>query len=357
MSHHGSGPDRPGDARPSIMNTSAPPIDEAEAEALVGRVFGVDAQARMLTSERDRNFQMVADDGRAFVLKVTNAAEDPGVSHFQTAALRHIEAVRPELPVPKICPSREGEYEVVARIAAGSDHLVRLLTYLPGEPLYRTESSPAQVGNLGRCLAELGLALRGFRHPAAAHDILWDLKGAARLRPTLAHIADEHRRSLADAALSRFETAILPRLPGFRSQVVHNDFNPHNVLVDARHPATVTGVLDFGDMVETPLVVDVAVAASYQVEGTDPLGRAAAFVGAYHAVSPLRREEIDVLFDLIALRQAMTVTITEWRATLYPDNRAYILRNQPRAAAALETLDRIGREAGTARLRQACDME
>jgi hydroxylysine kinase len=82
-----------------------------------------------------------------------------------------------------------------------------------------------------------------------------------------------------------------------------------------------------------------------------------AFVGAYHAVSPLRAEEVDILFDLIALRQTMTVAITEWRSTLYPDNRAYILRNQPRAAAALDILDRIGRVAGAARLRQACDME
>ena len=85
--------------------------------------------------------------------------------------------------------------------------------------------------------------------------------------------------------------------------------------------------------------------------------RTAAFVAAYHAVYPLLAEEIDILFDLIALRQAMTVTITEWRATLYPDNKAYILRNHPRAAAALDVLDRIGRVDGTARLRQACDME
>jgi hypothetical protein len=53
----------------------------------------------------------------------------------------------------------------------------------------------------------------------------------------------------------------------------------------------------------------------------------------------------------------MTVTITEWRATLYPDNKAYILRNQPRAAAALEILNSIGRSEGAARLRQACGME
>ncbi|KQT28439.1 MULTISPECIES: phosphotransferase [unclassified Bradyrhizobium] len=345
-------------ARPSILNTTAPSVDEAEATVLVRRVFGISGHSHLLTSERDRNFHILADDGRAFVLKVTNSAEDSSVSNFQTSALRHIEAVAPGLPVPKVWASVEGLHETVIRIAAGSQHIVRLLTYLPGQPLYRSAPSLAQAENLGSCLASIGLALRDFHHPAAAHDILWDLKGAARLRPYLVHIADDRRRALAEEGLSRFESTILPALPGYRAQVVHNDFNPHNVLVDPSEPARVTGVLDFGDMVETPLINDVAVAASYQVEvDDDPFGRAAGFVGAYHSVYPLQPQEVDVLFDLITLRQVMTVTITEWRATLYPDNKTYILRNQPRAAAALEILNRIGRAEGTARLRRACQME
>lgn len=341
----------------SILDTPAPHIDETEAGALVSRVFGLSARAYGLTSERDRNFHIVSENGREFVLRVTNAAEDPAVSNLQTMALRHIEAAAPDLPVPAVQPSVKGAFETVVRIAAGSKHVVRLFTFLPGEPLYRTASSRQQVENLGRCAAKLGLALQDFRHPAASHDLLWDLKGATRLRPYLVHIGDNRRRALADEVLTQFEAAILPDLPRIRSQVVHNDFNPHNVLVDPNEPSRVTGVLDFGDMVETPLINDVAVAASYQVEGEDPLGRIAVFVAAYHATSPLQKEEVEVLFDLIRLRQIMTVTITEWRASLYPENRAYILRNQPRAAAALETLSRIGRTVGTARLRQACEME
>lgn len=345
-------------ARPSILNTTAPLIDEAEAVVLVKQVFGISGQAHLLTSERDRNFHIVADDRRAFVLKVTNSAEDPSVSNFQTAALRHIDAAAPDLPVPKLRASIEGQDETEVRIAAGSQHIVRLFTYLPGQPLYRSTPSPSQAESLGRCLASIGLALKDFHHPGAAHDILWDLKGAARLRPYLIHIPDDRRRALADEGLSRFEATILPALAGYRVQVVHNDFNPHNVLVDPHDPARVTGVLDFGDMVETPLVNDVAVAASYQVEESkDPLGRAIGFVAAYHSICPLRREEVEVLFDLITLRQVMTVTITEWRAMLYPDNKTYILRNQPRAATALEILNRIGRAEGTARLRRACQME
>jgi hydroxylysine kinase len=343
---------------PSILNTTAPVVDEAEATALVERVFAVDGRACLLTSERDRNFQITADDGRVFVLKVTNSAEESSVSNFQTSALRHIEAVAPDLPVPKVFASVDGEYETLVRIEAGSHHIVRLLSYLPGQPLYRSAPSLTQAANLGRCLASIGFALKDFHHVAAAHDILWDLKGAARLRPYLIHIADDYRRALAEEGLSRFESTILPALADYRTQVIHNDFNPHNVLVDPDDTARVTGVLDFGDMVRTPLVNDVAVGASYQVEADpDPFERAVSFVAGYHSVFPLLPQEVDALFDLITLRQVMTVAITEWRATLYPENRTYILRNQPRAAAALTTLNRIDRTEATARLRQACKME
>ena len=339
----------------ALFVTAAPEVSATEAGALASRLFGIAGDATPLTSERDRNFRVTATDGQLFVLKVTNAAEDAGVTSLQTEALRHLERKAPGLPVPRACAALGGEFDPSVTLASGTSHRVRLLTYLPGRLLYQTAPSEAQAAALGRCLAEIGLALRDFVHPAADHDLLWDLQHAARLRALLPHVGDDPLRALAAATLDRFDAEIRPRLSGLRRQVVHNDLNPHNVLVDPDEPARVTGVLDFGDLVATPLINDVAIAASYQVEGEDSLARVAALVAAYHQVSPLGPDEIDSLFDLITMRQAMSVLIAEWRASLYPDNRAYILRNQPRAAAALEQLSGIGHEAASRVLRQACD--
>lgn len=343
-------------APPDAFTTEPPQIGEAEARDLARDLFGVTGRVAKLASERDANFHVAAEGGPGFVLKVGNAAEDPAITEFQTRALRHIAARAPGLPVPLVHRSRDGADEARHTIAAGSLHVVRLLTYLPGEPQHRTLPSPAQASGLGRCLAALGCALRDFRHPAADHDILWDLKRAVRLRALLPSVAPAHRARVAHA-LDRFEAEVLPRLGGLRRQVVHNDLNPHNVLVDPTAPHRVVGVLDFGDLVETPLVCDVAIAAAYQVGCPDMPGQIASFVGAYHAVSPLTHDEIDVLPDLVALRQATTLLIAGWRADLYPGNRSYILRNAPRAAAALDRLDAIGRPAILTRLRQACALE
>lgn len=343
---------------PDALLTAMPPsATSAEALAIARRIFGLDATAEALTSERDRNFRLRTADGRAFVLKIVNAAEDPAVSDLQTQALRHIAAIDPGLPVPRMCPALDGRFDVPVETADGTTHLVRLLTYLEGEPLYRTAASTAQAAALGTCLAALGLAMRDLAHPAAHRDLLWDLQRAPKLRPLLPLIADPRCQALAAAALGRYEDVVTPRLPAFRAQLIHNDFNPHNILVAATDPRIVAGVLDFGDMVHTALVNDVAVAAAYQVEGGDALERPCALVAAYHTRSPLRDVEIDSLFDLIALRHVLSVTITEWRARLHPDNATYILRNHARAAVALDSLDRIGAVAGTSRLRRACGME
>ena len=77
-------------------------------------------------------------------------------------------------------------------------------------------------------------------------------------------------------------------------------------------------------------------------------------VSGFHAVLPLEPEEIDILFDLIATRMVLTVAISNWRASRYPENRDYILRNAPKAWAGLESLAQLSRAEAQAYLREAC---
>ena len=101
----------------------------------------------------------------------------------------------------------------------------------------------------------------------------------------------------------------------------------------------ISGVIDFGDMVYAPLVCDVAVAAAYHVRSDRrPFADVAEYLAAFLKRRSLSREEQVIIPDLVRMRLAMTVLITNWRAGLYPENRAYILRNEPAAVAALKAL-------------------
>ena len=105
----------------------------------------------------------------------------------------------------------------------------------------------------------------------------------------------------------------------------------------------------------SPLVIDVAVAAAYQVlDSADPLDTAAELVAGYHAVTPLEAEEFDLLFDLIAARLVTTVVISSWRTTLFPENRDYLQKSMPAALRMLERFADVSRESAGRTFRQAC---
>ncbi|MCB5175393.1 phosphotransferase [Microvirga lenta] len=338
-----------------LLATAAPDIPAGEARRLAAAFYGLDAVAVELKGERDSNFHLRTGDGRHFVLKIGNPAEDPEVTRFQTQALLHIESRDASLPVPRVLRTKAGEAEVVLTRPGEPPRILRILTYLEGQPLHRASRSALQQRNLGTCLARLDRALQGFSHPASGHELMWDLKHASRVRHLLVHIADEGRRALAARFLDAFERHALPAMPGLRAQVIHNDMNPHNVLVSPDATDEIAGIIDFGDAVHAPLVNDLAVAAAYQLnEAGHPLEGPGEMLAGYHAVLPLAPEEIDILFDLLATRMVLTVAISGWRAARYPENRDYILRNNPKAWAGLERLSGLSREEARAYLHNVC---
>jgi Ser/Thr protein kinase RdoA (MazF antagonist) len=263
-------------------------------------------------------------------LKLANPAEPATVTQFQTRALLHLETTA--LPVPRVMRTTAGATEVQT-----PHGILRLLTYLEGQPLHLAPKSMAQRASIGQAAAHLSLGLQGFSDPASRQDLQWDIRHAARLRPLLPDIAAD-LRLLCAQTLDIFEQTVLPHLPNCRWQVVHNDMNPHNLLTDPADPTRIAGILDFGDMVETPLICDMAVAASYQVDPDAPLHSLQAFARAYHAILPLTPLEQTLFAHLTAARMLTTLAIASARAARYPDNAPYILRNVPSASAGLRAL-------------------
>lgn len=339
--------------------TSQPPIlTAAEAASLARRHFGVDGAVTQLASERDANFRIQVASGESFVLKVANPAEEAAVTNLQTEALLHVARRDADLPVQRVVPNLAGTYEESVPGPDGRPSILRLVSYLEGLPLCEAPGSSAQRWSLGESLARLTQALSDFSHPATDHDLQWDIKHAHRLWQLLPHVEGEDKRRLVERILRNFDDFVAPVMAELRTQFVHNDFNPYNVLVAPTDPARVTGILDFGDIVFTPLVMDLAVAASYQLspEG-DPLAGGGDVIAAYHRGLPLQQIELGLLYDLIGARLATSACISAWRAARYPENRDYILRNAPRAWAGLEVFAALPRERAQEQLRRVCGVE
>ncbi len=296
----------------SAIRSPEKDVPTALVEQVVRVDYGIEARAERLTGERDQNFRMHTADGSGFVFKVAHAEESPDVIDLPVAALLHIERADPALPCPRVVLSGE-RTRVSFRDANGVGRTAFLYTFLPGKTLLSaTRCGPQRIA-CGQLLARLARSLHHFQHPATRRALIWDLMQLPALDAVVRGLPDMRHRQFCAAFVPRFCAEILPRLRALRSQPVHNDFNSRNLLVAPDDEARITGIIDFGDLVHTALVADVAVGTIGQLamaESADEAMRE--FVAGYCSIEPLRPEELELLHWLIAGRIVQNVVMTSW---------------------------------------------
>jgi 4-aminobutyrate aminotransferase-like enzyme/Ser/Thr protein kinase RdoA (MazF antagonist) len=252
------------------------------------------------------------------VLKIAGAGESDAVLDLQNRALARLAERTPSLPVPRVVPSRAGD--AVARVeAADGPARVRLLTWLSGTMLADARPKPLELlSRVGALLGRVDAALAGFSHPAArGRELLWDPERSADVaRRGLERIGDASRAALVASFLDDHRRIVAPLWEALPRGVIHNDGNEHNVLVGppSRPAREVAGLVDFGDMVEAPLVCEPAVAAAYAAFGhADPAAAACALVAGYDRERALEDAELEALWTLAAVRLCASVGIAAER--------------------------------------------
>ena len=345
-----------------VLFDHAPHFSEAEAAALAQRLFGLQAEPRQLPSERDQNFLMRDGAGQRYVLKIANATEQRQALEVQNSAMMHLAQACPGLNWPEVCATMDGEKIATVVSPSGTEHLVRLLTFIEGQPLAQFKPhTPQLMYAFGRSLGQMDAAFQNFDGvPANAPDFQWDLKNAARvLDRHIHHIPSAQQRALVQFFWEYFLEDTLPILSKLRTSVIHNDANDYNVLVSptALDSATIAGIIDFGDMIHSHTVGELAVACAYAMLGkVDPLRIGSEIVRGYHDAFPLMEQEIEALFALICLRLCVSVVLSAFQQRQQPDN-AYLSVSEQPAWALLAQLRQIHPRFAQYTFRQACGLE
>ena len=207
--------------------------------------------------------------------------------------------------------------------------------------------------DLGATLGRLDLALRGFFHSAADQDHPWSMEKCGRFTPLTKHLQSPDAQKIAATILSRFDTEVLPCLQKLRHQVIHQDAHAGNILVVPTDHTRIAGVIDFGDMLFGTLPAEIAVATDTGASHTDDLiDLMCETTIGFDSVYPLEEDEIDVLFDLILARNALTATIGSSQAALFPDEPAHV-EIPENYVLVVDRLLSVGRTEVTRRLRAA----
>ncbi|MCZ6915564.1 MAG: phosphotransferase [Gemmatimonadetes bacterium] len=346
----------------ALVAEQLPRFSAEQAQDLAQKLYGVTGIARQLPSERDNNFHLEDESGAAFVLKIARAGETFEVLDAQNRAMAHVHRHGRAVQCPEVRKTTSGSTMATVPHAGtpSMEHLVRLVTFVPGVPFAGlAEQTPPLLHDLGALLGRLDCAMRDFSHAGARRVLYWDLTEAhTTIGAHLDDIATPGRRDMVSRLADRFAAVTLPRLTSLRRSVIHNDGNDYNVLVTHAESSspTVSGIIDFGDMIESHTVCNLAVGMAYGIlEKPDPVDAGSHIVRGYHRAFPLEPEEIELLFDLMIMRLCLSVSLSAHQQKLNPAN-TYLTISEGPAWEALHALEQIDVADARAAFHDACNM-
>ncbi|HEX6732543.1 MAG TPA: phosphotransferase, partial [Pyrinomonadaceae bacterium] len=307
------------------------------AATIAEELYGVRSTVSPLPSERDQNFLLIGESNEKFVLRIANGLEDPKLLAAQNLVLQYLSARVPFCQRP--IASLQGRYLEEVTATDGQTNLVRLNTYLPGVPLGEIPTrSSVLLHDFGLKLGTLDKVLLDFDHPAVHRKFHWDLADwKSVIKNYCGLIHDVQLRTAVSRYEVEFERDVAPLLPKLRRSCIHGDPNDYNILIDPDSRAVI-GLLDFGDIVYSYTIGDLAIALAYVVLNDDgPLTTATHVVAGYKEALPIENIEIKVLWDLMLMRLCMSVCLAAYQQQQQPNNEYLDISQQ----AILGTLPKL----------------
>ncbi len=267
------------------------------------------------------NYKVEGKQGTFVLKEYVYSPETLALLHSESQVLKTLGDLK-GYQFPQTVDSIEGE-----ALAEKDGRIYLLLTYIKGEFLGDIPHSTALYRSFGKFLGRMDKCLLGsYKVPLAFKASAWDLKNLMLNYENLPFIPDPRDRSLVDYFFLQFDENVVPVQHRLRKSIIHNDSNDWNILTDTQK---VTGIIDFGDMCYSWLINELAVGVTYLMMGKmDPLAITGEVIGAYHKIVPLEKQELDVLYYLVAARLCTSVCNSAYAKTLKPDSEYITVSEQ-----------------------------
>lgn len=325
---------------------------EQEIHNALASNYGLSGTLEPLAGYEDLNFRLSTSTGE-FVVKISKPGQEDNIA-MQCKVMDVLASSSVAKLIPGQIRSIDGNaYERVQ--LSGENRLVRVIPWLKGDLLAHSARSPELFRHFGSVLGEIDRNLQEANLWHARKDPYeWDLQMAHHSLRYLRFIEDAAVRRITHYFLARFEELCLPAFIDLPKSVIHSDANDYNVVIQ---DSKVSGVFDFGDAVYAPRICEIAIALAYGLMGQDEIIELAeAMVSGYHGSLPMKPEEIDILYYLIAARLAVTIAKAAHARHQNPEN-AYLLVSEAPARTLIQKWVEINPIHFTSRMRQRLGME
>lgn len=302
-------------------------FSETTIQDLVKEYYGQTVTAKALNGYDELNFLLWNDKNQKFILKVSNESHPLPFLEAQIAIIQHLKNSSISNCFQHFSINKHGE-ELTKIVRNSKIYYIRILNFLEGTFWVDEKNKTSALHHdLGLFLGKMDHALLDFSHPAMHRSYNWDISRASEANDNLKHIHNHEKRRIAGYFLLQFDTEVWPQIHRLRHAYIHNDANDYNVLVQKNR---ISGLIDFGDMVYTALINNLAIACTYaMLDEKDPLAVAVAIVHGYHQSNKLTEQEVDLLYYLIAARLCISVTQSAYNASLDSNNEHHFITEKP----------------------------
>uniref|UniRef100_A0A2M4CLV5 Hydroxylysine kinase n=1 Tax=Anopheles darlingi TaxID=43151 RepID=A0A2M4CLV5_ANODA len=330
-----------------------PIVSEDEVRKLAERLYGIIVlEMCELVSYDDRNFMIQADsyvknpilksiNAGGYVMKIANSLDSQDESFFdgQNDIMLHLSKRDIKCPVP--VQNIYGKFYSLEKLA-GSEHVVRLLEYIPGKVFHGVPHPDRLFYQAGQFIARIDSALKSVdKAKILNRQSIWMLENFPKLKDFIYVIKDEHHKDIIEQVLDAFNRRIVPNLHEFQQGVIYGDFNEHNIIVNKKAADSkeyeITGIIDFGDVCYSRYVFELAIAMTYMMLESNDLDTGGLVMAGYSMIRIIPPHEKDVLRVAIAARFCQSLVLGLYTATVDSSNQ-YILSTQARGWNMLEAL-------------------
>lgn len=321
---------------------------------VIEKEFGIKlVEIKKLNGYENKNY-LIKTEKEAFVFKTYpfNASSFELVE-AENKALIFLQQ-NTDLHTPRPIPFSDGSFTKNVELE-GQMLTCRLLSFLDGEFMGNSVFSKQMASSLGRFLAHINLALHKFDNPVIrARKCEWDIQQVLLNRKYIDEIPEVSKQNLVRYFMLQFEQKVVPISSELRMNYIHSDANEWNVLLNENE---VTGLIDFGDMVYSPLINELATALTYICYDKESYFECILpLVSAYHKIVPLEKKEISIIYYLVAAKLCISVCQSAHAKKHDPEN-IYASSSEANAWKMLHKLLEINPIAFEDAIRKEIDLE
>ena len=310
-----------------IFSSKPPDFGLSEVKNIVYGKYGRKVEVKKLDSDRDQNFYLYdKKQNDRFVLKIFNPVESLDIINMQTSVLDHFQISRSvTIRTPKIIKALDGQKFIFIK-RNNQKYILRLVSYISGDQLKDIKQKDISYFRIGSFIGDLASILQSFPDNYYDRAFPWDISNIDFLHDNHRLFSDENKENIIIHFINEYEKNVDPNKQFLRKSIIHNDCNDHNIIVE--NQTKTIGVIDFGDIVHSYIVVEPAVCIAYAVLGKkNPFEIVCDILRGYCNSSQLSEVELKLAIYFVCIRLCISVTMAKYRSEIFPENEYLMVSN------------------------------